>query len=109
MIRKPKQSLYESHTCQTLDSGLITDIHTPLSARIHIKRRHEMSATQPQPLQNLNIQEVWRQDSLEPDLWHAPNGLMLNSAALSERAAFYNTIKLTGSNAACDVQDFFYA
>lgn len=108
MISNPKQSLYERHTCQTHDEGLIRDIHASLTTRINVRRRYEMT-TQELALQNLNVPEIWRQDTLDPDLWHAPNGLMLNSAALSERAAFYTTIKLTSSSVACDVQDFFYA
>lgn len=97
---KSKQNLYESHTCQTLDRGLIADIHAPLTARIKVRRRHEMVELE---------QEIWRQDAIDPDLWHGASGLMLNSDALAERAEYFETIKLTATQSAVDVQDVFYA
>lgn len=33
--------------------------------------------------------EVWTRDPEDPDLWHAPSGLMLNSAALAERESYF--------------------
>lgn len=39
-------------------------------------------------------QEVWQQDSQDTNLWHGANGLMVNSAALSEREAFFDVKRI---------------
>lgn len=36
--------------------------------------------------------EHWIQDASDPDLWHGPHGVIINSAALSERRAFYTLV-----------------
>lgn len=42
----------------------------------------------------LQLQEVWQQDSLESDFWHAPNGLMVNTSALIERETYFDIIRV---------------
>ena len=37
--------------------------------------------------------ETWFQDSEDVDLWHGPHGVIVNSAALEMRQAFYTIIK----------------
>lgn len=36
--------------------------------------------------------EFWRRDAKDLDLWHGENGLILNTAALQERKAYYNVV-----------------
>lgn len=36
--------------------------------------------------------EHWTQDASDPDLWHGPQGLIVNSAALAERRPFYTLL-----------------
>lgn len=36
--------------------------------------------------------EIWTQDTQEPDLWHGPAGVIVNTCALEERKAFYNVV-----------------
>lgn len=38
--------------------------------------------------------ETWRQDPSDLDLWHHQHGLIVNSAALAEREAFYRVIRV---------------
>jgi hypothetical protein len=47
-----------------------------------------------QELKSLKQVEVWRQDESDPDLWHHANGLMINSAALVEREAYYIVVRI---------------
>ena len=39
-------------------------------------------------------QEVWHQDSAEKDLWINENGLLVNTAALEERASYFEVAEL---------------
>lgn len=34
--------------------------------------------------------EIWTQDSEDANLWHGPHGVIVNTAALEERKAFYD-------------------
>ena len=36
--------------------------------------------------------ELWRRDAKDSDLWHGEKGLILNTAALQERKAYYNVV-----------------
>lgn len=36
--------------------------------------------------------EHWTQDTSDPDLWHGPHNVIVNSSALNERRAFYTLI-----------------
>ncbi len=47
-----------------------------------------------QELKSLKAVEVWRQDEGNPDLWHHPNGLMINTAALKEREVFFTIVRV---------------
>ena len=38
--------------------------------------------------------EVWYQDALEADLWHNDKGLLVNTAALNEREAFFDVTRV---------------
>lgn len=38
--------------------------------------------------------EVWYQDTLEQDLWHNDKGLLVNTAALQEREAFFEVTRV---------------
>jgi hypothetical protein len=38
--------------------------------------------------------EQWWQDSQDTDLWHGEHGVIINTAALDERKAFYTVIRL---------------
>jgi hypothetical protein len=38
---------------------------------------------------HLTQQERWQQDDSDVDLWHGPNGLIVNTAALREREEYY--------------------
>ncbi len=40
----------------------------------------------------LSTTELWRRDAKDLDLWHGENGLILNTAALEERKAYYNVV-----------------
>ncbi len=33
--------------------------------------------------------ETWTQDSIDLELWHGENGLIINTAALDERETYY--------------------
>lgn len=37
--------------------------------------------------------EVWVQDPVDSDLWHHESGLIVNTAALEERSAYYLIIR----------------
>ena len=39
-------------------------------------------------------QEVWHQDPFEKDLWINENGLLVNTAALEERASYFEAAEL---------------
>lgn len=39
-------------------------------------------------------QEIWYQDSLEQDLWVGESGLLVNTAALDERASCFEVAEL---------------
>lgn len=53
----------------------------------------------PQALQALKPVEAWHQDDLEPGLWHHPNGLIVNDAALAERDSYYRVVRLRSAEA----------
>ena len=36
--------------------------------------------------------ETWTRDSEDTDLWHGPHGVIVNTAALEERKAYYHII-----------------
>ena len=36
--------------------------------------------------------EIWTQDSEDENLWHGPAGVIVNTAALEERRAFYQIL-----------------
>jgi hypothetical protein len=38
--------------------------------------------------------EIWTQDLESPDLWHGKYALMLNTAALNEREAYFDVTKV---------------
>lgn len=38
--------------------------------------------------------ETWRRDALEPDLWYASNGVIVNTAALIEREFYVDVVRL---------------
>lgn len=40
----------------------------------------------------LSKTELWRRDAKDSDLWHGEKGLILNTAALQERKAYYNIV-----------------
>ena len=44
--------------------------------------------------QVLKTSEVWYQDAFDNDLWHNDKGLMVNTAALDEREAFFEVIRV---------------
>jgi hypothetical protein len=44
--------------------------------------------------QTLKHSEVWQQDTQNPDLWHGPNGVMINTAALNEREFYYDVLRV---------------
>jgi hypothetical protein len=39
-------------------------------------------------------QELWQQDPSEPDLWLGENGVLVNTAALEERAYYAEIVKV---------------
>lgn len=38
--------------------------------------------------------ELWRQDETLPELWHGPEGLIVNTSALDERGAYFELVRL---------------
>lgn len=36
--------------------------------------------------------ETWSRDSEDPDLWHGPHGVIVNTAALAARKIYYEII-----------------
>jgi len=38
--------------------------------------------------------EIWRQDNDSQDLWHNNNGLIVNTAALNEREAYLEIMRI---------------
>ena len=40
------------------------------------------------------VSEVWYQDSVEADLWNNDKGLLVNTAALNEREAFFEVTRV---------------
>ena len=42
--------------------------------------------------------EVWRQDADEPDLWHGDSGVIVNSAALREREAYFDLTRVSATD-----------
>jgi hypothetical protein len=40
-------------------------------------------------------QELWQQDPSEPDLWLGENGVLVNTAALEERAYYAEIVKVS--------------
>ena len=51
-------------------------------------------APTPLALQALKPIETWHQDDLDPGLWHHASGLIVNDAALDERASYYRVVRL---------------
>jgi hypothetical protein len=41
----------------------------------------------------LKEREIWYQDPVDNDLWHHESGLIVNTAALEERQAYYTIIR----------------
>jgi hypothetical protein len=39
-------------------------------------------------------QEIWHQDPAEKDLWVGENGLLVNTAALRERASYFEIVEV---------------
>lgn len=39
-------------------------------------------------------QEIWLQDQFEEDLWAGENGLLVNTAALHERADYFQVVRV---------------
>ncbi len=46
--------------------------------------------------------EIWYQDNSDYDLWHGPQGLIVNTAALEEREAFYEVTRVTNVSASVE-------
>lgn len=42
------------------------------------------------------IPEVWQQDATDKDLWHGPNGLIVNSDALEARKHYFEMWRIVG-------------
>jgi len=42
--------------------------------------------------------EIWRQDNASQDLWHGDNNVMINTAALLEREAYFEVIRIPSAN-----------
>ena len=40
----------------------------------------------------LSTTELWCRDAKDSDLWHGEHGVILNTAALEERKAYYNVV-----------------
>ena len=38
--------------------------------------------------------EIWYQDSLDNDLWHGEHGVLVNTAALNEREAYFQVSRI---------------
>ena len=43
------------------------------------------------------ITELWQQDYQDQDLWHNEQGIMINTAALVEREAYFDIIRVPAS------------
>lgn len=43
---------------------------------------------------HLKASEVWYQDSEDRDYWHGQHGVMVNTAALTEREFYYQIIRV---------------
>lgn len=41
------------------------------------------------------VTEIWTQDTENPDLWHGNYGVMINTAALNEREAYFDVIRIS--------------
>ena len=52
---------------------------------------HDVNVQVLNPLSDLPP-EVWTQDGDDANLWHGPHGVIINSAALEERRAFFDVI-----------------
>lgn len=44
-----------------------------------------------------NPTELWRQLPDEPDLWHGEHGVLINTAALLEREAFFEVTRIAAA------------
>jgi hypothetical protein len=55
-----------------------------------IKGESDMKTKEP-----LKSSEVWQQSLENPDFWHGPNGVIINTAALNEREFYYNLIRVS--------------
>lgn len=54
---------------------------------------HEVSFLTISPQSEFQTQtEVWTQDGEDQDLWHGPAGVIVNTAALEERKAFFRIV-----------------
>ena len=38
--------------------------------------------------------ETWQRDPYDADLWHGPNGVIVNTAALKEREFYFDVIRV---------------
>ena len=53
-------------------------------------------ARAPRPtLSTLKPTEHWRQDPVNPDLWHGASGVIVNGAALAARTFYFEVVRLT--------------
>jgi hypothetical protein len=55
------------------------------------------------------ITEIWIQDVENPDLWHGKHGVMINTAALSEREAFFEVTRISALPPITQEQRFLIA
>jgi hypothetical protein len=53
------------------------------------------------------ITEIWTQDIENPDLWHGNYGVMLNTAALNEREAFFEVTRVPAMPQMSQEQRYF--
>ena len=54
---------------------------------------------------NYKVQETWLQDSNNSNLWHAENGLMINTPALKERESFFDVERIYAEETETWTQD----
>jgi hypothetical protein len=53
--------------------------------------------------------EIWTQDLESPELWHGKYGLMLNTAALDEREAYFDITKVSAMPHTGNTQSYLSA
>jgi hypothetical protein len=54
------------------------------------KANGKLAQRKAESLTNLKKTEVWYQDPEDGNLWHGTHGVIVNTAALTEREFFYN-------------------